>query len=105
MGKKKILIIGGIVMVLIIVAVVIAPLFGIDLFATVSGTAEGAPNSFSSVDALKSGKAYVWHHEGGNIEEDLKRDVGQNVLFCCVVSFFIFKSSSEYCFVHSSGIT
>lgn len=91
MGKKKILIIGGIVIVLIIVAVVIAPLFGIDLFATVSGTAEGTPNSFSSVDALKSGKAYVWHHEGGNIEDDLEGDVGEAVFFSCITGEYNFK--------------
>ena len=81
MGKKKMLIISGIVIALIVVAVVVAPFLGIDLFATLSGSTEGQPNSYSSVDALSSGKAYVWHHEGGNIEEDLKKDVRENVFF------------------------
>lgn len=91
MGKKKMLIISGIVIALIVVAVVVAPFLGIDLFATLSGSVEEQPNSYSSVDALSSGKAYVWHHEGGNIEEDLKRDVGQNVFFACIKGEYNFK--------------
>lgn len=91
MGKKKILIISGIVIALIVVAVVVAPFLGIDLFATLSGSVEEQPNSYSSVDALSSGKAYVWHHEDGNIEEDLKKDVGENVFFTCIRGEYNFK--------------
>lgn len=91
MGKKKILIISGIVIALIVVAVVVAPFFGIDLFATLSGSTEEQPNSYSSVDALNSGKAYVWHHEDGSIEEDLKKDVGENVFFTCIMGEYNFK--------------
>lgn len=91
MGKKKILIISGIVIALIVVAVVVAPFLGIDLFATLSGSVEEQPNGYSSVDALSSGKAYVWHHEGGKIEEDLKKDVGENVFFTCISGEYNFK--------------
>ena len=92
MGKKKILVISAIVVVLIIAVLVIAPQFGFDLFATVSGVSADQPNAYSSVDELSSGKAYVWHHEGADIKDDLEGDVGESVFFSCITGDYNFKN-------------
>lgn len=62
------------------------------MFATVSGEAGKQPDAFSSVDNLKSGKAYVWHHDGGDIKEDLKKDAGESVYFTCITGDYNFKN-------------
>ena len=73
MGNRKVLLIVVIAVVVLAVGAVVATFLGVDLFATVSGEAGKQPDAFSSVDDLKSGKAYVWHHDGGDIKEDLKK--------------------------------
>ena len=81
MGNRKVLLIIVIGVIVLALGAVVATFLGVDLFATVSGEAGKQPDSFSSVDDLKSGKAYVWHHDGGDIKEDLKKDAGESVYF------------------------
>lgn len=73
--KKKInpLVIVGIITAVILVIVIGCQIFGINLFATLSGENAKIASSFSDVNELSSGKAYVWHHEGGNIKDDLSK--------------------------------
>ena len=92
MGNRKVLLIIVIGVIVLAVGAVVATFFGVDLFATVSGEANKQPDSFSSVDALKSGKAYVWHHDDGSIEEDLKKDAGESVFFTCITGDYNFKN-------------
>ena len=60
------------ILLLLTVFVMTLSLSGCGLFDTMLSLSEGQPTSFSSAYDLKSGKAYVWHHEGGSIEEDIK---------------------------------
>ncbi|MBQ1902668.1 MAG: hypothetical protein II169_09020 [Lachnospiraceae bacterium] len=92
MGNRKVLLIVVIAVVVLAVGAVVATFLGVDLFATVSGEAGKQPDAFSSVDDLKSGKAYVWHHDGGDIKEDLKKDAGENVYFTCITGDYNFKN-------------
>ena len=90
MGKKWFLIAIALV-VLLAAGTVAAKFMGIDLLVTVSGEAEKQPNTVSAVNDLKSGKAYVWHHEGGDVEEDLRKGAGENVFFTCITGDINFK--------------
>ena len=92
--KKKInpLVVVGVIVVAIIAIVVGSQIFGINLFATLSGESAKASTSFSDVNELSSGKAYVWHHEGGNIEEDLKSKADKSVFFSCIKGDYNFKN-------------
>ncbi|SCW50704.1 hypothetical protein SAMN02910400_01045 [Lachnospiraceae bacterium C10] len=92
MSRRKILLIIVIVVIVLAVAGVVATFLGIDLFATVSGEASKQPDSYSSVDALKSGKAYVWHHDGGDIEKDLKKGADESIFFTCITGDYNFKN-------------
>lgn len=78
--------------VIIAVGLVAAKLMGVDLFATASGLSEGQPNAYSSAEDLVSGKAYVWHHDGANIEEDLNKKAGKNIFFTCITGDYNFKN-------------
>ena len=91
--KKRInpLVIVGIVVAVIVAIVVGCQIFGIDLFATLSGESAKIPTEFNDVNDLGSGKAYVWHHEGGNIEDDLSSAVDKNVFFTCIKGDYNFK--------------
>ena len=91
MSRRKILLIIVIVVIVLAVAGVVATFLGVDLFATVSGEASKQPDSYSSVDALKSGKAYVWHHDGGDIEKDLKKGADKSIFFTCITGDYNFK--------------
>lgn len=86
------LIIVGIIIAVIVAAFVGCQMFGINLFATLSGESSKVPTSFSDVNDLSSGKAYVWHHEGGNIENDLKSKVDSSVFFSCIKGDYNFKN-------------
>lgn len=76
---------------LCMVSIIAVSLSGCGFFETVSGLAGGKVTSFSNVNELESGKAYVWHHEGATIEEDLESDVGENVFFACITGDYNFK--------------
>lgn len=92
--KKKInpLMIVGIIVAVLVVIAIGSQIFGINLFATLSGENSKVPTSFSDVNELSSGKAYVWHHEGGNIEDDLSGNVASNVFFTCIKGDYNFKN-------------
>lgn len=95
--RKKInpLLIVGMIVAVITVIIVICNIFGINLFATLSGESAGKPTSFSSVNELESGKAYVWHHEGGSIEEDLKSASNTSIFFTCIKGDYNFKNKEK----------
>lgn len=95
--RKKInpLFIVGIIVAVIIVIVVICNIFGINLFATLSGESAGKPTSFSSVNDLESGKAYVWHHVDGSIEDDLNSDSDMFIFFTCIKGDYNFKNKEK----------
>ena len=91
--KRKILVIAGIVTAVVMVsACIVAKVLGVDLFATASGLSEGKPLEFASADDLISGKAYVWHHDGADIKDDLNKKVGKNVFFTCITGDYNFKN-------------
>ena len=92
--KKKInpLVIIGIIAAVILVIVIGCQIFGINLFATLSGENAKIASSFSDVNELSSGKAYVWHHEGGNIEDDLSKKADSNIFFTCIKGDYNFKN-------------
>lgn len=54
-------------------------LTGCGVFDTLLGLSNDKPTSFRDVNDLESGKAYVWHHEGGKIEDDLKKASDKDV--------------------------
>ena len=78
---------------LLIVSCMTFLLSGCGLFETMLSLEDGTPTSFSSAYDLKSGKAYVWHHEGGNIEEDIKNGAGKDVFFACIIGDYNFKGT------------
>ena len=65
---------------------------GCGFFDTLGGLSSGKATSFSSVNDLESGKAYVWHHDGADIKEDLNSDVGKDVFFTCITGDYNFKN-------------
>ena len=81
------------ILLLLTVFVMTLSLSGCGLFDTMLSLSEGQPTSFSSAYDLKSGKAYVWHHEGGSIEEDIKNGAGKDVFFTCITGDYNFKGS------------
>lgn len=89
--KKNPLIIIGIISAVLIAIVIICSICGINLFATLSGESAGKPTSFSNVNDLESGKAYVWHHEDGDIEQDLKSSCKEDIFFSCIKGDYNFK--------------
>ena len=89
--KKNPLILIGIISAVIVIVAVVCSILGINLFATLSGESAGKPTSFSNINDLESGKAYVWHHEGGNIETDLKSDSDKSIFFSCIKGNYNFK--------------
>ena len=52
---------------LVLICVMCITLSGCGVFETLSSFSKGQPTSFSDVNDLESGKAYVWHHEGDPI--------------------------------------
>lgn len=92
--KKKInpLVIIGIIGAVILVIVIGCQIFRINLFATLSGENAKIASSFSDVNELSSGKAYVWHHEGGNIKDDLSKKADSNIFFTCIKGDYNFKN-------------
>ena len=91
MGVKKILLIIVIAALFLAVCASAAAYFGIEVSATVIDEAKKMPNSFSSVDDLKNGKAYVWHHFSGNTKQELNSDVSENVYFTCITGDYNFR--------------
>lgn len=81
--------------VVIVVVIAVLNFFGINTFQTLSGMTEGKGNSFNSVSQLESGKAYVWHHKGGNIEDDLEGVVDTDVFFTCITGDYNFKNKEK----------
>ncbi len=92
MKKKAVLIIAVVLVVVIAVGLIVAKLFGINLFVTAGGLSEGNPLAYSSADDLISGKAYVWHHEGADITDDLSKDAKKDVFFTCITGDYNFKN-------------
>jgi len=90
--KGNPLIVVGIITAVLIVAMIVCSLFGFNPFVTLSGMSEGKPTSFSDVNDLESGKAYVWHHEGGSIEKDLSKKCNTDVFFTCITGDYNFKN-------------
>ena len=84
----------GIVVVIVAVLVVLN-LLGFNTFQTLSGMAEGKGTSFNSVSQLESGKAYVWHHDGGNIADDLEGYADKNIFFSCITGDYNFKKKEK----------
>lgn len=66
-------------------------LTGCGVFDTLLGLSNDKPTSFRDVNDLESGKAYVWHHEGGKIEDDLKKASDKDVFFTCITGDYNFK--------------
>ncbi len=91
MKKKKLPFVMIIAALGIAVIVVVCNLLGINLFATLSGEANGKPTSFSSVSELESGKAYVWHHKDGDILKDMETTTEKPVYFTCIKGDYNFK--------------
>lgn len=57
---------------------------GCGAFQTVTGEEEKRADSYENAYDLSSEKAYVWHHEGGNLADDLEEGrKGDNVFFLC----------------------
>lgn len=79
------------VIALALVSAMIFSLTGCGLFETMLGLSDSKPTSFKSPDELESGKAYVWHHEGTKIEDDLKNGADKNVFFTCISGDYNFK--------------
>ncbi len=82
MGKKCIVIIG--------VILVVCSLSGCGLFETLAGVNSNKETSFSDVYELESGMAYVWHHTGGSIEEDIENIAEEAVFFTCITGNYNF---------------
>ena len=105
MKKKKLPIVIVLAVVVIVVIVIVCNLLGINLFATLSGEANGKPTSFSSVSALESGKAYVWHHKDGDIRKDMETTTDEPVYFTCIKGNYNFKKHElEQTFEHPRSI-
>ena len=66
-------------------------LTGCGVFETLTGLSEDKPTGFRNVNELESGKAYVWHHDGGTLKEDLKKPAEKNVFFTCITGDYNFK--------------
>ena len=66
-------------------------LTGCGVFDTLLGLSNDKPTSFRDVNDLESGKAYVWHHDGGKIEDDLKKASDKDVFFTCITGDYNFK--------------
>ena len=94
------LVIVGIVVAVIVAIVVGCQIFGVDLFATLSGESATIPTEFNDVNDLSSGKAYVWHLEGGNHEDELSTAVDKNVFFTCIIPHTDIITIVDQCLVH-----
>lgn len=92
--KKKMnpLIIVGIIVIVVIAGFIGCQLFGINLFATLSGERSKEPTSFLDINELNSGKAYVWHHNGGNLEVELSSKADSFLFFSCIKGDYNFKN-------------
>ena len=90
--KKNPLILVAVIVAVIVVVLLVLNAIGIDLFATLGGMSEGKPTSFCNVNDLESGRAYVWHHDGGSIEEDLEKAAERDVYFTCITGDYNFKN-------------
>lgn len=65
---------------------------GCSVFETLSGLSDDKPTSFSDINDLESGKAYVWHDDDvENIRDDLKKIPNHNVFFTCITGDINFK--------------
>ena len=80
------------IIVMLMLAMTIS-LTGCGLFQTMLGMSDGKPTSFQSPNELESGKAYVWHHEGASIEEDLEKGAEENIFFTCISGEYNFKGN------------
>lgn len=69
----------------------VVSLSGCGLFETFEGITGGKPTSFLKAADLESGKAYVWHHDGGDIREDIKKESESNIYFTCITGDYNFK--------------
>ena len=76
---------------LFLIGAMACSLTGCGVFDTLLGLSDDKPTSFSSVNDLESGKAYVWHHEGGKLEDDLKKASDKDVFFTCITGDYNFK--------------
>jgi len=90
--KKNPLILVAVIVAVLVVVLLVLNAIGIDLFATLGGMSEGKPTSFCNVNDLESGRAYVWHHDGGSIEEDLEKAAERDVYFTCITGDYNFKN-------------
>lgn len=93
--KKNPLIFVGIVAVVLVAAIIICSILGVDLFATLSGEASNKPIRFCDVNELESGKAYVWHHENGDLKKDLLAVTESPVYFTCMKGDYNFKNKEK----------
>lgn len=73
------------------VCVMVCLLVGCGTFDTLLGTSDRKPTSFSNVNDLENGKAYVWHHKGGSIEDDLSSACEEDIFFACITGDYNFK--------------
>ena len=81
------------IIAVVLVSAMTLSLTGCGLFETMLGLSDSKPTSFKSPDELESGKAYVWHHDGANIEDDLKNGADKNVFFTCISGDYNFKGN------------
>lgn len=71
------------ILALVLMSCSIFSLTGCSL-ATMLSASDGKPTSFKNPSELESGKAYVWHHDGANIKDDLKNGSDKNIFFTCI---------------------
>ena len=74
---------------------------GCSAFPTAESMAGNKKTGFCDAAELESGKAYVWHHEGGNLKKDLENPGKEEVYFTCITGDYSFKKKeleevSEY---------
>lgn len=69
-------------------------LSGCSMFETVSSMQSTSEISFSDINKLQNGKAYVWSHEGvSDIKEDLTKLPDRDVFFECIKGDYTFEGS------------
>lgn len=76
------------VVALLLAAAMTVSLTGCGLFETMSGMSKDKPTSFSNVNDLESGKAYVWKDAEG---DDINKAHAKDVFFTCITGDINFK--------------
>jgi hypothetical protein len=76
----------------LLILIMTVSLSGCGIFDTVGGLVDDKGTSFSDFNDLESGNAYVWHHEGAKIKDDLKSAADKDIFFTCITGDYNFKN-------------